>query len=368
MKNTFGTAVSVTLFGESHGAAIGAVLDGLAPGIPVDEEQIAACLSLRRPQDELSTARQEPDRFQIVSGVFEGKTTGTPLTVLIPNTDTRSRDYAATRALARPGHADYTAHCKYHGFEDYRGGGHFSGRITAALVAAGAIVRQALAARGITVGTHIRQCHGVEDRAFSSDPAVLAAAIDALSTRAFPVLDEAAGDAMRAEIRAARAEQNSVGGVLETAVLGVPAGVGEPWFDTVEGVLSHALFGIPAVKGVAFGSGFGFAGMTGKTANDPLRMQDGRVVTATNHNGGGNGGITNGMPLLFSCAVKPTPSIAAPQQTVDILRGEDAALSIHGRHDPAVLHRARIVVDCMTALVLADLLAGRFGTDWLRAD
>lgn len=361
MKNTFGTSVSVTIYGESHGEAIGVVIDGLAPGIPVDRDFIAAQLTLRRPAGKIATARQEQDEYRIVSGVFEDRTTGTPLCIVIPNTQTRSKDYAATRALARPGHADFTAHAKYHGYEDYRGGGHFSGRITAGLVAGGAIALTALRAKGITIGTHIARCGGVSDRGFDD----IAADIEALQGRQFAVLDPQAEAPMRERIEAAAAEGDSIGGILETAVLGMPAGVGEPWFDTLEGVLSHALFSIPAVKGVEFGLGFAGADLRGSAYNDPFRMEDGRVVTATNHNGGINGGISNGMPILFRCAVKPTPSIYKPQETVDILRMENADLQIQGRHDPAIIHRARVVADSVTALVLCDVLAGRFGTDYL---
>ena len=359
MKNTFGTSVTVTLFGESHGPEIGAVIDGLAPGLPVNEAFIASQLTLRRPAGRISTARQEEDAFRIVSGVFEGRTTGTPLAVLIPNRDTRSGDYQ--RGPARPGHADYTAYTKYHGYEDYRGGGHFSGRITAALVAAAAVVIPALQAKGITIGTHVARCAGIEDAPFTDLPADL----KKLNSLPFAVLDEEKGQAMREAIEQAAARGDSVGGMLETAVLGLPAGVGEPWFDTVEGVLSHALFSVPAVKGVEFGAGFAFADMTGSQANDPLRIRDGHTVTATNHNGGVNGGISNGMPLLFRCAVKPTPSISLQQQTVNPLTGEETLLEIRGRHDPAIIHRARVVVDSVTALALCDLLALRFGTDWL---
>lgn len=361
MKNTFGNSVAVTIYGESHGEAIGVVIDGLAPGIPVDREFIAAQLTLRRPSGKIATARQEQDPYQIVSGVFEDKTTGTPLCIVIPNSQTRSRDYAATRALARPGHADFTAHEKYHGFEDYRGGGHFSGRITAGLVAGGAIALTALRAKGITIGTHIARCGGVSDRGFGD----IAADIASLQGRQFAVLDPETEAPMRKTIEAAAAEGDSIGGILETAVSGMPAGVGEPWFDTLEGVLAHALFSIPAIKGVEFGLGFEGADLRGSAYNDPFRMENGRVVTATNHNGGINGGISNGMPIVFRCAVKPTPSIYKPQQTVDMLRQENAELQIEGRHDPAIIHRARVVADSVTALVLCDVLAGRFGTDYL---
>ena len=368
MKNTFGNSVSVTIFGESHGAELGAIIDGLAPGIVVDQEFIAHQLDLRRPVGKISTARHEADAFRIVSGVFEGKTTGTPVTILVPNTSQHSKDYAATRALARPGHADYTAFAKYHGYEDYRGGGHFSGRITAGLVAAGAIALTALANRGIYVGTHIARCAGIPDAPFAEGEALTQQLKD-LNQRMFATLDEEAGNQMREAIAAAAADHDSVGGVLETAITGVPAGVGEPWFDSLESVLSHGLFSIGGIKGVQFGGGFDLADVRGSQYNDPFRMTaDGTVVTTTNNNGGINGGISNGMPITFRCAVKPTPSIYQPQETVDFMAGENAQLEIVGRHDPAIIHRARVVVDSVTALALCDLLALRFGTDWLAGE
>ncbi len=358
MKNTFGQSVSVTLFGESHGPEIGAVLDGLAPGIPVDEDFIRHQLTLRRPVGAISTPRAEADAFRIVSGVFEGKTTGTPLCILIPNTNTHSKDYP--RGMLRPGHADFTAECKYHGFQDFRGGGHFSGRLTAALVAAGAIAISSLRRGGILIGTHISALAGIPDRAFGD----LEADLEQLNDQLFPVLDENAALRMQERIRAAAREGDSVGGILETAVTGLPAGIGEPWFDTVESLLAHALFGIPAVKGVEFGEGFGFAAMTGSRANDGLFVRDGKIAMRTNHNGGINGGITNGMPLLFRCAVKPTPSISREQESVDPATMQSRTLSVQGRHDPAIVHRARVVVDSVAALVLCDLMALRYGTDF----
>lgn len=359
MKNIFGSAVSVTLFGESHGPCVGAVLDGIAPGISVDPDFIRAQLSLRRPSDSLSTARREPDEFVVESGVYRGKTTGTPLCIRIPNTAAHGEDYAFY-GTARPGHADYTAYAKYHGFEDPRGGGHFSGRITAALVAVGAIAVSALREKGVWIGTHISRAGSVCDRPFGD----LSQDISALSTLSFPVLDRSAAQAMRSEIGEAREQGDSLGGVLETAVIGLEAGIGEPWFDSVESVLSHLLFSVPAVKGVEFGDGFALCAKRGSEANDPFRMQDGRVVTLGNSNGGINGGISNGMPILFRCAVKPTPSIFLPQKTVDFLRGEDTELSLTGRHDPFLAHRARVVVDSVTALALCDLITLRYGTDY----
>ena len=365
MKNTFGTSVAVTIFGESHVAAVGAVVDGLAPGIKIDEDFIRTRLELRKPYGSISTPRREKDDFQIVSGVFEGKTTGTPVCILIPNTSQNSKDYEADRPLARPGHADYTAYVKYHGHEDYRGGGHFSGRVTAALVAAGAICLSALSAKGIEIGTHISRLGGISDSEFSTDEAELVSEIKALNGKRFAVLDEQKAETMQEVIKEAAADGDSIGGVLETAVTGLPAGVGEPWFDTLEGVLSHALFSIPGIKGVQFGGGFDLVDARGSEYNDAFRMESGRVVSKTNNNGGINGGISNGMPILFRCAVKPTPSIHIAQETVDFVKKEDAKIETGGRHDPAIIHRARAVVDSVAALALIDQLALRYGTDWL---
>ena len=360
MKNTFGQSLQITLFGESHGPYIGAVLDGLAPGIMIDREFIDHQMALRRPDGKLSTARVEKDPYSIVSGEYQGRTTGTPLCILIPNSDQHSRDYEELSRIPRPGHADYTAFCKYHGFQDGRGGGHFSGRITAALVAAGAIVIPALSKKGIQIGTHIQSCGGERDRGFQD----LKEDIHALSQKHFPVLDEDQAAKMKQVIETAAQEGDSVGGVLETVVLGMPEGVGEPWFDTVEGILAHALFSIPAVKGVQFGAGFDKVDDRGSRFNDAFRFCGQKVVTQTNNNGGINGGITNGMPITFRCAVKPTPSIYKQQDSVDLRKGQETTLSIQGRHDPAIIHRARVVVDSMTALVVYDLLAARYGTDY----
>ena len=364
MKNTFGNSVALTIFGESHGESIGAVLDGLAPGIAVDHEYIAHMLTLRRPEGKISTPRKEKDEFRIVSGVCNGRTTGTPITILIPNENVKSGDYSQMKTSARPSHADYTAECKYHGFQDSRGGGHFSGRITAALVAAGAICRYALEQKGIHIGTHVKRCAGISDREFED----LFLDIKNVNTQTFAVLDEAKGEKMREAILAAASEGDSVGGILETAVVGMPAGVGEPWFDSLESQLSHMMFSIPAVKGIEFGAGFGIADLCGSAANDPMRMENGRVVTVTNNNGGINGGITNGMPILFRTAIKPTPTIFKPQNTIDFKTMTETVLEPKGRHDPAIVHRARVVQDAAAAVVICDALAMRFGTDWLAGD
>lgn len=362
MKNIFGTSVAVTLFGESHGEYIGATIDGLAPGIEIHHEYISHMLTQRRPAGKISTPRKEKDEYKIVSGVVNGKTTGTPLTILIPNENVKSGDYAQMKTVARPSHADYTADCKYHGFQDSRGGGHFSGRITAALVAAGAICKCALEQKGIIIGTHVKKCAGIWDREFED----LSSDIQILNKSTFAVLDEARGEKMQEAILAAASEGDSVGGVLETAIIGMPVGVGEPWFDTVESMLSHMLFSIPAVKGVEFGAGFAIADMRGSKANDPLRTEHGAVVSTSNNNGGINGGITNGMPILFRSAIKPTPTIFKPQDTIDFRTMTDTVLEPKGRHDPAIVHRARIVQDAAAAIVLCDALALRYGTDWLK--
>ena len=362
MKNSIGTSVILTVFGESHGPAVGVVLDGLAPGLPVDESYIAEQLARRRPAGPADTARVEPDRFQLVSGVHDGRTTGTPLTILIPNENVRSADYAAVQTVARPAHADYTAQAKYHGFQDPRGGGHFSGRVTAGIVAAGAICRQALAARGIRLGTHILRCAGVEDAPFTD----VASELDRIEAKRFPlILDKE--EQVEAAVLAAKSEQDSIGGVIQTGICGLPAGLGEPWFDSLEGVLARAMFAVGGVKGIEFGDGFGLSGLRGPQAHDPFRMQDGRVVTESNRNGGINGGITNGMPVVFNLAVKPTPSIARPQRTVDYKAGKDVELALTGRHDPAIIRRICPVVTALVSVVLCDQLALRFGTDYLAA-
>lgn len=361
MKNSLGTSVILTLFGESHGSEIGAVLDGFAPGIPVDEAFIAAQLAKRRPQGRTDTARREPDAFRIVSGVFNGRTTGAPICILIPNSDTRSADYEKSLGLPRPSHADYVAHVKYAGYEDWRGGGHFSGRITAALVAVGAIALAALRSKGIRIGTHILRCGDVRDAEFND----LEHEMEILESKDFPVLSPVE-EAMTEQILAAREQGDSIGGIIQTAVTGLEAGIGEPWFSSLEGVLANALFSIGGIKGVEFGSGFGFADLRGSQANDAFCLEDKQIRTKTNHNGGINGGISNGMPLVFNCAVKPTPSISQPQQTVNLLTGEEATLQLTGRHDPAIIRRICPVVTSLVGIVLCDQLALRHGTDWLR--
>ena len=358
MKNTFGTSVAVTLFGESHGEYIGAVIDGICPGISIDNEYIEACLERRRPQLACDTKRREKDLYKIISGVFNGKTTGTPLTIIIPNEDTKSADYQ--NISPRPSHADYTARVKYHGYEDYRGGGHFSGRITAALVVVGAILTKALNNLGIEIGTHILECAGIKENEFGLCPEL---EVKALNEKSFPILNDQIAEKMLEEIENARLDCDSVGGILESAICGMPVGVGEPWFDTMEGVISHTLFSLGGVKGVEFGGGFDLAKMRGSQANDPFEIKDGKVVTVKNSNGGINGGITNGMPIIVKTAVKPTPSISKAQNSVDLSKMENTTLEIKGRHDPAIVRRIAPVINSVLAIAISDMLAQRYGTD-----
>lgn len=356
MKNTFGNNVTITLFGESHGDEIGAVIDGIMPGIKIENDFIADKLSKRRPCGKISTQRTEKDNFRIVSGVFEGYTTGTPVCILIQNENKNSSDYSRPK-IPRPSHADYTAEFKYHGFQDYRGGGHFSGRLTAPIVAAGAIASLALEKHGIKIGTHILEAAGVPDDTFGS----IENDIKKLENSVFPVLNEVKGERMREKAEKAAEAGDSVGGILETAVIGMPCGVGEPWFDTIEGMISHAVYSIPAVKGVEFGLGFAFADMYGSEANDAFVTDGKKTETLTNNNGGINGGISNGMPIIFKTAIKPTPSIYKEQKSINLETNENVSFRIEGRHDPMIVHRAAPVVDAMTALVILDFMTGRYG-------
>ncbi len=366
MRNTIGRNITLTLFGESHGEAIGAVLDGMPAGIEVCDGFIAEQLSKRRPSGAIETARVENDNFSIISGVFNGHTTGAPICILIPNNNTRSADYEKNYGIARPSHADYAAHIKYDGFEDYRGGGHFSGRITAGIVAAGAIAIKALEKHNIKIGTHILNCGGVSDTdLLTTDTDRTAECIDALNTKPFPVISDIS-DYISAEILKAKNAQDSIGGIVQTAITGLKAGVGEPWFDSLEGAIANAVFSIGGVKGVEFGAGFAISGMKGSEANDSFCVKNGKIQTTTNNNGGINGGISNGMPIVFNTAVKPTPSIAQPQQSVNMLTSQEQTLTLTGRHDPAIIRRICIVISSITAIVLCDMLSLKEGTDYLK--
>ena len=346
-----------SIFGESHGPAIGVVLEQVPPGLVLDREAISKEMARRAPgKSPLSTARKEADVPEILSGVFDGKTTGTPLCAIIHNSDHHSKDYAKTRFLARPSRGDYTGFVRYQGCNDYRGGGHFSGRLTAPLVFAGAVAKQLLAQRGITVGAHISQIGTVKDKSFA-DTQLTPTLFQTLSEKDFPTVDDQAGAAMQAEILQAREELDSIGGAIQCAVLGLPVGVGSPDLGcNVEGVLAQHLFAVPAVKGISFGAGFDFASMRGSAANDPFYMDGGQVKTRTNHSGGVNGGISNGMPVLFQVAIRPTPSIGQEQNTINFSTMEDAKLTIQGRHDPCIVHRAVPVIEAAAALAICELL------------
>ena len=362
MSSEFGHLLHLSVFGQSHGTAIGVVVDGLPAGEAIDLSELNAFLSRRKPgKDGLSTPRKESDLPEFLSGLEGGRTCGAPLCAVIHNSDQHSQDYDALRDIPRPGHADYTAAVKWKGAADLRGGGHFSGRLTAPLCIAGGIAKQILARRGIFVGAHLSEAAGIPDEAFPLHPT--AELFDAIAQKPFPVLSEDAGAAMQQAIRAARAEGDSVGGIIECAAIGLPAGLGDPMFDGVENRLAAALFGIPAVKGVEFGAGFAAARLRGSENNDPFRVRDGRIVSETNWAGGILGGITNGMPITLRTAIKPTPSIAQVQPSVSLSAGEERDLTIHGRHDPCIAHRAVPVVEAVTAVVLLDMiLEGNHGT------
>ena len=362
MSSEFGHLLKISVFGQSHGKAIGVVVDGLPAGEAIDLAELQAFLDRRKPgKNRLSTARKESDAPTFLSGLENGKTCGAPLCAVIENGDQHSSDYAGLTDTPRPGHADYTAAIKWGGQADMRGGGHFSGRLTAPLCIAGGIAKQILARRGIHVGAHLSEAAGIADEPFPLHPT--AELFQEIAAKDFPVLSEGAGERMQQAILAAREALDSVGGIVECAAIGLPAGLGDPMFDGVENRLAAALFGIPAVKGVEFGAGFAAARSRGSENNDAFSLRNGAVVTETNHAGGILGGITNGMPLVLRTALKPTPSIAREQKTVRLSQMEETALQIRGRHDPCIAHRAVPVVEAVTAAVLLDLLLeGNHGT------
>lgn len=357
MSSQIGNILKVSVFGESHGTAVGAVIDGFPPGMHIDEDALLAFMARRAPgRDKTMTPRKEDDLPQILSGVLDGVTCGTPVAAIIRNRDQHSSDYGNVASIARPGHADYTGYVRYRGCNDVRGGGHFSARLTAPLVFAGGLCRQYLAERGIAIGAHLSAVADVDDAAY--DPVDLSRS-DLLrpGTRAFPVLDPASETRMREVIEQARLDADSVGGIVEVGVTGLPAGIGSPMFDTVEGRLAMAYYGIPAVKGVEFGAGFRAARLRGSENNDAFRIdENGRVRTQTNHHGGILGGITSGMPVIARLAFKPTPSIGKPQESIDYRKNEPAEMGVKGRHDPCVAVRAVPVVEAVTAIVIMDLL------------
>lgn len=356
MSATYGDKIKMTIFGESHGPAIGLVIDGLPAGVDIDLEAVAREMKRRAPgQNLMSTPRKEKDDFMVQSGLFEGRTTGTPLCAIISNSDAHSGDYSILKDVMRPGHADYSGKVKYHGFNDYRGGGHFSGRLTAPLVFMGAVAKQVLALRGVQVGAHIASIGHIADAGFNPLGEDLSC-FAALSQKTMAVLDDEQGNKMQALIMEALGMSDSVGGSIECMVIGLPPGVGAPFFDSMESRLAHGLFSVPAVKGLEFGAGFALTAMRGSEANDSLYMDEGVVKTKTNNNGGVLGGITNGMPLIFKVGIKPTPSIAQPQATVNLAKQENTTLKIAGRHDPCIVQRAVPVIEGVAAWVVLDML------------
>ena len=333
MRNSLGNEVTFTLFGESHGPYIGGTLDNLPAGLAIDFSRVDEALARRRPSGVNSTARVEKDAYQFISGLHNGFTTGEPLTIIIPNENVRSQDYP--EGLVRPGHSDFVAHEVSNGYNDPRGGGHFSGRLTTVFVALGEVCRMALEQKGIYVGSHALRIGNVSDERFSD----YKNEILALKEKRFPVLSNSKGEAMEQEIAAARNEGDSIGGLTETAIIGLPLGVGNPWFASLEGVLANAMFGLGGVKGIEFGEGFNFASMKGSEANDEFAYVGGKATLLSNHNGGINGGISNGMPVIFSLAIKPVSSISKKQRSINLVSKENVELELKGRHDPCIVHR-----------------------------
>ncbi len=359
MSSTYGENLKLSIFGQSHGPAIGMTLDGIPAGLPVDLDKLQQFLNRRAPgQNDWSTPRKEEDKPEFLAGLLDGYTCGAPIPAVIHNKNTRSGDYANLKDCPRPGHADYTAQIKYGGFQDAAGGGHFSGRLTAPLCIAGGLCKQWLEEMGISIGAHILAIGECGDMYFDPmDPEIESVGTD------FPVLAPDAGKAMRELIAEARAAGDSVGGIIECAITGLPAGIGEPMFGGVESRIAQIIYGIPAVKGLEFGIGFDCACIPGSSSNDDFAIVDGKIVTQTNNAGGILGGITNGMPLIFTTAIKATPSIAYKQQSVSLNRNEIQELIVKGRHDPCIVPRAVPVVEAAAAIAIYDLILGNTQTE-----
>jgi len=356
MSGMWGNKLKISIFGESHGTAIGITIDGLPSGFEIDMDEVLKEMARRAPgKSKLSTARKESDTPEILSGFFEGKTTGTPLCAIIRNSDHHSKDYGKLKDFMRPGHGDYPGNIRYAGFNDYRGGGHFSGRITAPLVFAGAVSKQILEEKGISIGAHIKNIGNVQDISFS-DIEVTEELLNNIKCNELPLLNDEKESDMREEVSKARGELDSVGGSIECTVIGIKAGFGNPFFDSVESSIAHLMFSVPAVKGIEFGKGFEMCKLKGSECNDEYYYDGDEIKTYTNNNGGITGGITNGMPILFKVGIKPTPSIAKKQRTIDIFEKKNTELEIKGRHDPCIVQRAVPVIECATAIAILDLL------------
>lgn len=355
MSSEFGKNIKVSVFGQSHGEAIGVVINGLPSGEKIDLDRLNEFMERRRGgKNAFSTKRAEKDLPRFLSGIVDGLTCGSPLTAIIENEDKRSGDYSEILDKPRPGHADYTAFIKWGGKADMRGGGHFSGRLTAPLCIAGGIAKQILERRGVYVGAHVSEIHGISDGSFPDYPTK--ELFEEIAKKEFPVVDDAKGEVMKKDIAEASGECDSVGGIVECIAVGIPAGLGDPMFDGVENRVASALFGIPAVKGVEFGKGFEASRLKGSENNDPYEVKDGRIRALSNNAGGILGGITNGEPLVVRAAFKPTPSIAKEQRTVSLSKMENTTLVIKGRHDPCIVPRAVPVVEAVIALTILDML------------
>lgn len=353
---SLGEKVKVTIFGQSHSAAIGAVIEGLPAGFEIDFDRVRNFMKRRAPgRNLMSTQRKEADEFEVLSGIADGRTCGAPLCMMIKNSDARSSDYEKLKLVPRPGHADFTAYMKYGGFNDIRGGGQFSGRMTAPLCFAGAVCIQILEKMGIHLAAHIESVHGVKDKRFDA-VSVTKQELEGIAAKDFPVISDECGEKMKQEIENARRNGDSAGGSIELAAIGVPCGLGGPLFGGIESKISSAVFGIPAVKGIEFGAGFDVCNMYGSENNDEFYAENGTVKTKTNNHGGILGGISSGMPLIFRAALKPTPSISAEQTSVNLKTMENEKLAVTGRHDPCIVHRAVPAVEAAAAIVIADLM------------
>ncbi len=365
MSGIFGNNIKLSIFGESHGKAIGVVLDGLPAGIELDKEYIYWEMHRRKPgKNKISTPRKESDRFEILSGYFNNKTTGTPLCSVIYNNNQKSKDYESIKSTLRPGHADYTGYVRYSGFNDYRGGGHFSGRITAPLVFAGAIAKKLLEKRDIIIGSHIKSIGNINDNSFDFTN-IDKEFLKKLNKEELPSIDKNKNSQMQNLILSVKNQKDSIGGIVESAIINLPSGIGSPFFDSIESKLSQILFSIPGIKGVEFGAGFDITRMKGSEANDEFFIENDKIRTHTNNNGGILGGISNGMPIIFRVAFKPTPSIGKPQRTIDIEKRENTCIEVHGRHDPCIVPRAVPVIEAAAAIGLLDLIIERDGVRWM---
>lgn len=364
MSDIVGKNIKLTIVGTSHGPYTGVTIDGLPSGLKVNENSIKRILHLRNSLPEISSSRREENNFEIISGVFNNRTSGDCLTIIIPNNNICPKDYDNLKYCPRPSHADYTQHVKYKDFSDPRGGGHFSGRLTIPMIAAGAILKDALLTKGIVIGSRIKQIGSIEDNLKEITSCYLLK----LCNDPFPATSKELKSNMIDCIKESREKGDSVGGILETTIIGVPAGIGEPYFDSVESVLSHLIFSVGGVKGIEFGSGFAITKLLGSEANDQLIYTNEKINTLTNHNGGINGGISNGMPIIVKTAIKPTPSISKEQNTVNYETGKSCQIKIEGRHDPCIVHKARFAIEALIAFGITDLLISEKGRNWLRQD